>query len=802
MAEWQSAKLPEEEVKDAMWADLGNHREEEHAVDDDRGSSRRPNTLANTSSVLVATTAQHARSHGGDKETGGRFADWRRATDERWFENDDDAAAVRGLDPLDNGNAHRLGRPALQNLPVGNHNYHSTGNARRNPSYNPSQPTYSKSKLARQNSNENRRPNAGHSSGPSNMNPRMSSFGGVVPDGGEVKKWGPGKPTDATHRTANMSMNSFQDQSRPMPSKKHSPELPAPSSGPDHGQRKLPPHLRGLGISQNNGELATSSGPSIRKAEPTAKSPTEQHLLPSQPSHPILASNSMPGASLEKPQDIDSQEASIRDAGNIIRNTTTPEAHRTLFQMDVCVSSEEAKFIVYELADAPIAIWELIEREKVRRGDIRDLVAPLLDASRVRFRWNNKQGKMEKPVLLHFPGIPKAKEFFDQVKKLWEKFLTCSDPNRAESTVKIQPGNTECTVPTTTPEPTKNTPYQTPAVPTKLSSPELGLQSLQPKDRKLDNHKGEATSAKLEPLGSQPLQSKGADLFNPKAKEFKPSETDTGFGESKIDSGPSTSHGELIAAQVAQTTAGPKAQSGGGLKGSRWAPPGDDDLLSFSPELPTKYLPTNNQIGSCPQSLLDREDLSQDEISQGGVGEHGVGAVSEHGVSGQPVEPVDQLIDLTESDQTPEEAIMALRGFNIHDLAFGDSSEPIHLPCWGSIEDCKILAQKSKLLTIALNGSSTPTFNAPFLTALLYLAEKQEFLHLQPPEQEECLVEVYNMIGRCSFRIVRTGQEMYGWRADCSKMLSPKTMEVIGEVNKLNEANKAKQKRGHYDIDD
>ncbi|KAI1418363.1 hypothetical protein F5Y13DRAFT_196165 [Hypoxylon sp. FL1857] len=175
-----SGKLSEDAVMDAMMLDLGNSRLEELAMDEDGGRSRgRRNFQAERRPALTQ------QREGGPINPGA--AKWNKAFEEGVFD-DDDARAVKDLDSLDDGNAHRRNRAPV--VPMnGDHNNRQTQNFQTREVFNPI------SSRIRQYSHYNPA-NPGYTKSKSRPSPRVpdqgsmeTSLGGVVPRGVEVRRW-------------------------------------------------------------------------------------------------------------------------------------------------------------------------------------------------------------------------------------------------------------------------------------------------------------------------------------------------------------------------------------------------------------------------------------------------------------------------------------------------------------------------------------------------------------------------------------------------------------------------------------
>ncbi|KAI1394331.1 uncharacterized protein F4822DRAFT_424809 [Hypoxylon trugodes] len=162
-------------IRDAMMADLGNSRLEELATDGVESQSR---------------PRLPAAQQGGQHAVNPAAANWTSAWAEGIFD-DEDARAVRGLDPLDGGNAHRLNRAATGQKGGASDRkaiHVMVGSAMVNvvPRYDPRMPGYSKGR-------RNQNADNGFT---------RSSLGGLVPPGASVKRWGPKQSLSSPTPTA------------------------------------------------------------------------------------------------------------------------------------------------------------------------------------------------------------------------------------------------------------------------------------------------------------------------------------------------------------------------------------------------------------------------------------------------------------------------------------------------------------------------------------------------------------------------------------------------------------------------
>ncbi|KAI0096048.1 hypothetical protein F4776DRAFT_658669 [Hypoxylon sp. NC0597] len=177
-----SGKLPDNVAMDAMMFDLGNNRLEDLATDADDNKPRGRQNFQAERRLAPMQGEDCLINPGAEK--------WRNAVRDGVFD-DHDSRAVRGLDPLDDGNAHR--RNGAPQIPTSRaqhaRNPEDAGKvnreARQRNYYNPANPGYSRSKPRQ-------------SSQPLGQNFRETSLGGHVPPGGEIRRWDPSGPARVT----------------------------------------------------------------------------------------------------------------------------------------------------------------------------------------------------------------------------------------------------------------------------------------------------------------------------------------------------------------------------------------------------------------------------------------------------------------------------------------------------------------------------------------------------------------------------------------------------------------------------
>ncbi|KAI0099372.1 hypothetical protein F4814DRAFT_456184 [Daldinia grandis] len=172
---YPSQREADQRIMDAMMDDLGNSRLEELARDGDEDRRRGRHTTFQVNRRPLSTQREE-RPSANDPAAG-----WKNAFSEGVF-NDSDYHAVKDLDSLDDGNAHRLNRAAMRPGLGGNGSapgynsrpltFTSKGNA---PTYDPLNPGYSK------------KPNK--LSQPLLQGHRETSLDGIVPPGVKVRRW-------------------------------------------------------------------------------------------------------------------------------------------------------------------------------------------------------------------------------------------------------------------------------------------------------------------------------------------------------------------------------------------------------------------------------------------------------------------------------------------------------------------------------------------------------------------------------------------------------------------------------------
>ncbi|KAI0879059.1 hypothetical protein GGS24DRAFT_496185 [Hypoxylon argillaceum] len=648
----------------AMMDDLGIHRIEELVEDDDHTAHHRLATSTNTSSST--RSAQPQNKH---KES--RFKMWHDAIEGGHFD-DDDAAGVRGLNTFDNGNAHRLNATSLPSGQLSNRSQVRDGmrTSSQRPTYDPSQPTYKRGGSRRAHSNTSHLSRIRDYLGISNGNPRVSSLGGIIPDGGEVRRWDTGRSINATHPVNNPLLHRSAGRGRPTNLQNGSPSGP-PTLNPGFGHgrsesipnplQKIDPQTLEAMTPPNN---ATSwQLPHLRK---TSESPLAASQIPtsSQQASPRLSETTV--------------EAITLGGNNDGRKLTTLDAREIFVQAEFHMPNQKGaddkpasgRMVIYEPLHTPIGIWEItIGGKKVMRGDIREVLEILGDGSKVFLRrYPNKSRVLSEP--LRFSDVTKAKDFMNESNIRRAQYLQSSEPIYPESTFELAAVQDEAT--------------------SEDVRPELEPRSLTPAPP-LTTAEVESTPAK-EKTGHIPKKSRGSD----------------------------------------------------------------SDLISWSPE-PTGRSPKSNEQE--PFTIREAETPTVISSEQQVYLQQQARCL----VMNEEHEPHHKKTRI----EVAEEVTKALRDINILDgvsVPKDRSGSSLQFP-WLNSTGYETIVRKSRLLTIALGGSSGSTSNAAFVASLLQLVEMDEFLNLPRDEQKKCLATLYAMVRGNEPRIIRTQKEIYALRS-------------------------------------
>ncbi|KAI0479767.1 hypothetical protein F4859DRAFT_529926 [Xylaria cf. heliscus] len=577
-------------VLDAMMDDLGNHRIEELAQDDDRRSRYRL-APSHFSSGTKSTKPQNSSAH-----RNGPAQMWNAAVEDGF--NDDDAAGVSGLDPLDNGNAHRLLSGQLRS---DKNRDLDTKPVSKRPKYNPSQPVYPKGIPKGRRLTTDRSPNgiSRHSS-TSDADPHVSSLGGIIPHGGEVKRWDSGRLFNASHHIDNPILNRPAGRGRPVAGQKRSllgqsvqatgcghgrgGHLPNPlqvngstrdnpTQQPQGGVSQgyiVPPVLQQLQMVETNSSSVTSKtatniglqGPGTM--QPSVDRPTWV------PPH-LRKTDGRQSTASQSP--VISRQASPRLSGKI----PTENAREIFLQQDVLILPQcgtekpvRGELVLYELLNAPIGIWELImEDEKIlNKGKISDLLDALSDGSKAFLRRLNSDRRVVSDPL-RLSTVDEAINFTKEVNLIRKKF----------------PGSE-----TTPAEDTMERPVQNGVACEKTNH------STKKATRKEAVESTESIGKKARELSFELPQSRQPELNKPHLDEHKLPRRGTEINQHKVESRPQTPAIPSPTAEV-ELTPIEAAASSHIRKGSGGS---DSNLISFSPDKDCKPSRSDEKLRGIP----------------------------------------------------------------------------------------------------------------------------------------------------------------------------------------------------------
>ncbi|OTA53995.1 hypothetical protein K449DRAFT_469686 [Hypoxylon sp. EC38] len=276
-----SGKLPDDAAKQAMMFDLGNIRLEDLATDADNNRSRGRQNFQ--TERRLAPMREHE-----DRPINPVAARWINAVNEGVFD-DYDSRAVRGLDSLDDGNAHR--RNGASHIPTrGDQRAQNPGEAgrvnreaRQRPSYNPANPGYSRRKPRQ-------------SPQPLGQGLRGTSLGGHVPPGGEVRRWDPSGSARVTAAASTPGVGRGAGRGAPI--------------------QGVPQHALPEGVGRGRGAPRRLQQPSFRASRPghTHDGATAQKSVPNTQSPTIKAPtsrSSTSGPSTIRPKVVNSTPTKI-----------------------------------------------------------------------------------------------------------------------------------------------------------------------------------------------------------------------------------------------------------------------------------------------------------------------------------------------------------------------------------------------------------------------------------------------------------------------------------------------------------
>ncbi|TGJ82876.1 hypothetical protein E0Z10_g5879 [Xylaria hypoxylon] len=783
----------------AMMDDLGNHRIEEFARDDEPVPRHRLASSVNASSRTRPAPPRNSGAH-----RNGLSEMYHAAIKDGHFD-DDDAAGVKGLDPLDGGNAHRLERTTRQ--PFGQlrnvvQAYNATGTPKR-PKYDPCQPTYRKDKLKSMDPNTKYPPRVSHRPDASTRAAsRVSSLGGIGPDGGEIKRWDSGRPANTACRVDRLTPNRPVGRGSPVSSPKTFPSVQsAQTAGRGHGRGEPPPNSSD--ISQNalqkphmvgwgRGRLSHPGKSAVNGSRPvgaTASEPQPQRSASLSQASPIdLASKAAPkicreaseaGHSWTPPhlrktsrsQSADSQgpnisrraspqlrqvatEATVLDRVKTVSKITRLDARAIFLEDNVWVLEQygaenkpvSGRVVIYELLDAPVGVWELTleGNKKVTRGDVRELLEGLTYGSLAYLR-RHPQGSQVRSTPLRFSDIGGANNFVNEVNLRRDQYASSSEAIHTETSVELS--QAQCTVPPKmTVELVEKATHGAVVKSIETSGPKLdtpSFKSLQPK---------QLTPQKLIP------------------EEPKLAEPTVEYIPHHAKPRSSTPPISLFIAKGRSTP--PKATGGNDeWMGSGWS---DKDLMSFSPE------PPDTSSRSDELAVLNyTQPVAADSCT---IGEAGKLTGLEYEEQLDARERISGFVTENEHEAekgrmrmcAAEKATKALRDIKVIDGVDELSSACLEVP-WGISTDYTTLIQRSTLLSIALD---TPSPNAAFVTTLLHLVEVDQFLKLSRDDQKRALAYVHTIVRHGNSPIVRSEKEILALRS--GQEVCP---EAIKELN-------------------
>ncbi|KAK6950669.1 hypothetical protein Daesc_007194 [Daldinia eschscholtzii] len=349
-----SLRESQQRASDTMMDDLGNGRLEELARDGDEGQrpNRQPVRISRN-----ALLAQPSKSPLAD----GEVTKWNDAVHEGVFE-DSDYHAVKDLDSLDDGNAHRLkcATTTVEHEGGGNvssyKNRHLNSHSKSNtPKYDPLNPGYIK---------KPKQP-----SQPLQPGYREASLGGILPPGAEVKRWDPksrGQPGNLTGSATQPKI----------------PNTRRDTSTQEKPQRPVTLRLENTALTQEKW-----------LAKPTAN-------IPNQGSQALVASKDLIPAKTFEPDQAIFKEKEVRITHAFGLEELIP-----------------GKVSVYKLPQNDIVIWHLrMSNGKSTKGDIRLCLPPFQTGCRVYLRRQDDEISEVRSTFVEFDSIPIANDFHKVVR--------------------------------------------------------------------------------------------------------------------------------------------------------------------------------------------------------------------------------------------------------------------------------------------------------------------------------------------------------------------------------------------------
>ncbi|KAI1808870.1 hypothetical protein F4811DRAFT_548447 [Daldinia bambusicola] len=360
-----SLKVVEQRAMKAMMDDLGNNRLEELATNGDEAQRRDREPFRTNHSIL---SPQPNRI----PSAGGPAAKWKNAFSEGLF-NDSDYHAVKDLNSLDDGNAHRLNRAEVTPEHEGSSNIishnnrpnsHSKSNA---PVYDPFNPGYT------------RKPKK--TTKPLQPGYREASLGGIAPPGAEVKQWNSksrGKAGIPALGNAKSNMPRTR-RDTPVPEKPQRPVI-------QRQENTILPHER-------------------RLPEPTGNTPNQ-------------ASNNLVQYKNSEPDRL------------VFNNKKV-----SIMLVFGVGEFSPGQVSVYKRPQSNIVIWQLsIDNGKATRGDIRLCLNPFQYGSKIHLRRQDDETSEVRSSLISFDTSLAANEFKVAVNSHLEQQKNSQEPLYMEVT--------------------------------------------------------------------------------------------------------------------------------------------------------------------------------------------------------------------------------------------------------------------------------------------------------------------------------------------------------------------------------
>ncbi|RYP17047.1 hypothetical protein DL765_004746 [Monosporascus sp. GIB2] len=371
--------------------------------------------------------------------------------------HDDDYHAVKDLDSIEDGNLHRQKQAILHNgqsnsarsfpAPGRRPFQGSASGARRFQPYDPLQPSYRSL-----NSQRSRRTMESVAPGY-----EVSSLGGLHVPGMPVKRWGTGQKVlssaDANSNGVTPPPGREQPATVQPAPPRAVPESPTTNLLPHLRPTRATTHLNGKASSDIGLPQASNGAAETKKPTPKTSKAIEVHDIPKSngwlPPHlhrPPNTSQSH-GRAVRSHTNTTQLPASTHQTKQSGVSATPVQAGEYLFDAEVVLQCQAngqvqkgfGRVSVYELAQQPIAIWELIVGERVTRKDIRRLLPPFVNGSLVIVRWQDKPGSDIRTSDIRFDNISAARDF--------EKVVKQQKKQRAGSTAAIFEEGTEADVP-------------------------------------------------------------------------------------------------------------------------------------------------------------------------------------------------------------------------------------------------------------------------------------------------------------------------------------------------------------------